>query len=252
MNEIPPPADDGTISLQTEDCERLILKPRDDLGVEGLYEWRSGEPGDPSFRIRWWKLYPEGRASKPILQDVTADILKRLLTGLGDSKARSAARKKKEPPEIPRMREGQEPDVIADPDIPRAGVVRVVRRISTVERLVRAKTLNRRHQSAADRLYFAYMVGVEGAREIDGELPPGVRLPGWAKGEVSTWRLMALREYHEATAMLGGPLTRALTHLVIEDMSISGLAEKMRWNKRKVLGYVQAGLECLAGHWNIS
>ena len=113
---------------------------------------------------------------------------------------------------------------------------------------MRAKTLNRRHQSAADRLYFAYMVGVEGAREIEGELPPGVRLPGWAKGEVSTWRLMALREYHEATAMLGGPLTRALTHLVIEDMSLGDLAGKLRWGRLRTLGYVQAGLECIAGH----
>ncbi len=229
----------------------LKLTHRTDIsGEPNLYEWRSTKPGESGFYVRYWRRVPVGDDGGAFLVDATEQIIYLLLSRLSRSHARQRKDEQVAPPKR-RMPEGMEPDVIADPDQPMAGNVLVVRRIGTVERLVRAGTFTRLHQNAADRFYVCYMVGVEGARQFAEEILPEVRTPGWMKAEMSLRKALAMREYQGVATVLGNPLTNAVRHAVIDDATIDELAGKLRWDKRKTVGYLQAGLEAVAGHFRI-
>jgi DNA-directed RNA polymerase specialized sigma24 family protein len=228
------------------DGSRIRAERREDLGIEGLYEFRTDTPTVTMATVRYWQLHPVGERGGFILEDVTTRVLRRLLEGLAHSKIH---RPVEPPPDIgPETRPGVEHDEIPDPKSP--GTIRVSRRISTIERLVRQNILTRRHRWAADELYSAYMVGVAGARIAEDELPPGVHIDPWRRVNVSHARSAAHEDYARAMGLLGGKLARALLDLVVDDRSLMEIAARLRWDRRRAMGYLQAGLEVIAVYFD--
>lgn len=126
---------------------------------------------------------------------------------------------------------------------------RVYRTLSTVERLLRAGTLEPRQAQAANRLRDDYELGVAGAREHSAG---SVGATGWYYAEA---QLAALRRYQDAIAALG-PLALHVQIIVLGepgsgDISISELARSLRRNRQEVAGVLKLGLDTLADHYGI-
>lgn len=126
---------------------------------------------------------------------------------------------------------------------------RVYRSVSTIERLVRAGTLEPRQAEAGIRLRDDYELGVAGAREAASGSGSST---GWYYAEA---RLAAVRRYKTAIAKLGPLADWVLLAVLGEpglgDISFSAIARRINRNRQEVAGIVKFGLDVLADHYGI-
>ena len=139
--------------------------------------------------------------------------------------------------------------VIPDQENPKQDVI-VRRRASTIERLVSTGTLRVRHKLAAEKLYFAYVVGQGVAAEEPTGLPSSI--PGWMMANLSDRQLEALKEYKDAEKALGPSQAQAVIPIVLYDLTVDELARSLQMRKQRAFGYLKAGMDRLADHYNIA
>jgi hypothetical protein len=140
------------------------------------------------------------------------------------------------------------PAVATEAGPARAGS-RVYRALSTVERMLRAGSLEPRQAQAGERLRDDFELGVAGARE---PASGSVGNTGWYYSEA---RLAALRRYELALASIG-PFVHYVLPIVLGnfghgEISISKLARLGGANRQEIAGIVKLGLSALADHYGI-
>lgn len=126
------------------------------------------------------------------------------------------------------------------------------RRMSAVVILYRRGALRARHVLAADHLYRSYMVGERGAIERQDEQNPDVRLAPWEKAEMSERRMIALGEYKRAVKALGRTMAEFVIPAVVLDLGVEEMRALVSMDRRKAIGYLEAGLDVLADHYGIA
>ena len=101
------------------------------------------------------------------------------------------------------------------------------------------------HVKAAGRLLSDYEIGIEGAsngRSYD-------RVDGAASGGISGIRLDALRRYREAMDVCGVEGARVLGWVVIDNLSVAKIADKLGLHRDRAHGRLYAALERLREHY---
>jgi hypothetical protein len=133
------------------------------------------------------------------------------------------------------------PAIGTEAEAARAGA-RMYRALSSLDRLLRDGSIERRQAEAGERLRDDYELGVAGARNSAGS----GAAPGWYYAEA---RLAAVRRYKQAEARLG-PLWDYTASLALGS-TISELARQMKRNRQEIAGICKLGLDVLADVYGI-
>ncbi|MGO1079690.1 DUF6456 domain-containing protein [Inquilinus sp. CA228] len=122
---------------------------------------------------------------------------------------------------------------------------------SPIDRLAARGTISPRMHSAGQRLRGQFEIGVLGARDRDGELPPGIRSTGavLAPGEV---QLGALRAYKSALRCLGAHVGAVVEAVCCHDQDITVVADRQGRHRHRVMGVLEDGLKTLADHYRLT
>jgi hypothetical protein len=122
---------------------------------------------------------------------------------------------------------------------------------SPLDRLAARGTISPRMHSAGQRLCGQFEIGVLGARDRDGELPPGIRGTGavLAPNEV---QLGALRAYKSAMRCLGAHVGAVVEAVCCHEQDITVVADRQGRHRHRVMGVLEDGLKTLADHYRLT
>lgn len=122
---------------------------------------------------------------------------------------------------------------------------------SPIDRLAARGTISPRMHSAGQRLRGQFEIGVLGAKDRDGELPPGIRGTAvvMAPGEV---QLGALRAYKSALRCLGAHVGAVVEAVCCHEQDVRALSVRQGRSREKVMGVLEDGLKTLADHYRLT
>lgn len=122
---------------------------------------------------------------------------------------------------------------------------------SPLDRLAARGTISPRMHSAGQRLRGQFEIGVLGATDRDGELPPGIRGTGavLTPGEV---QLGALRAYKSAMRCLGAHVGAVVEAVCCHEQDITVVADRQGRHRHRVMGVLEDGLKTLADHYRLT
>ncbi len=120
-----------------------------------------------------------------------------------------------------------------------------------IDRLAARGTISPRMHSAGQRLRGQFEIGVLGANDRDGELPPGIRGTGavLTPGEV---QLGALRAYKSALRCLGAHVGAVVEAVCCHEQDITVVADRQGRHRHRVMGVLEDGLKTLADHYRLT
>jgi hypothetical protein len=120
-----------------------------------------------------------------------------------------------------------------------------------IDRLVARGSISPRMHSAGLRLRGQFEIGVLGAKNRDGELPPGIRGTGavLAPSEV---QLGALRAYKSALRCLGIHVGAVVEAVCCHEQDITVVADRQGRHRHRVMGVLKDGLKTLANHYRLT
>lgn len=120
-----------------------------------------------------------------------------------------------------------------------------------IDRLVARGSISPRMHSAGLRLRGQFEIGVLGARDHDGELPPGIRGTGMVltPGEV---QLETLRAYKAALRRLGAHVGAVVEAVCCHEQDVSAVAARQGRTRDRVMGVLEDGLKTLADHYRLT
>lgn len=122
---------------------------------------------------------------------------------------------------------------------------------SPIDRLVARGSISPRMHSAGQRLRDQFEIGVIGARNRDGELPPGIRGTALAL-EPTEVQIGALRAYRAARRRLGAHLGPVVVAVCCHEQDVAVVAARQGRSPDKVMGVLEVGLETLADHYRLT
>jgi hypothetical protein len=122
---------------------------------------------------------------------------------------------------------------------------------SPLDRLAARGTISPSMHSAGQRLRGQFEIGVLGATDRDGELPPGIRGTGavLTPGEV---QLGALRAYKSAMRCLGAHVGAVVEAVCCHEQDITVVADRQGRHRHRVMGVLEDGLKTLADHYRLT
>lgn len=125
------------------------------------------------------------------------------------------------------------------------------RRLRPLDLYERKRWITKRQSFAGDVLYWAWAIGVQGARPDPDELPPEVRMP-FGPRQIPIQRMHAIRRYQEAVTALGMRLAW-VQQVCCEGVLATDIPERLTGVKqREVMTLLRHGLDRLADHWQNS
>ncbi|MFK4047247.1 hypothetical protein ACI2KH_20020 [Roseomonas mucosa] len=126
--------------------------------------------------------------------------------------------------------------------------VRRARRVVQYAMMHERGTITDQQREACDR-YLVEVEAVHGAK--DRPTIPCGRLPPWMQGHPSERQVRATVSLRAACAAIGNNGRALMDLLVIENLSVSLIAERRKEDRKATLGQVQATLTRLAEHWRM-
>lgn len=125
------------------------------------------------------------------------------------------------------------------------------RRLRPLDLYERRGWITKRQSFAGDVLYWAWAIGIHGARPENDELPPEVRTP-FGPRQIPIQRMHAIRRYQEAVTALGLRLAW-VQQVCCDGVLASDIPERLTGVKpREVMTLLRHGLDRLADHWQNS
>lgn len=121
---------------------------------------------------------------------------------------------------------------------------------SPIDRLAGRNSISRRMHTAGCMLRSDFEIGVLGARDMDGDLPPGIR--STVAVTPSEAQLDALTNYKRAAACLGPHVGCVVVAACCYERDVSIIATQMRQDRQEVMGVLKAGLKTLADHYRLT
>ncbi len=122
---------------------------------------------------------------------------------------------------------------------------------SPLDRLAARGTISPRMHSAGQRLRGQFEIGVLGARDRDGELPPGIRGTGGVPTP-SEVQLETLRAYKSAMRCLGAHVGAVVEAMCCHEQDVTVIAARQGRIRDKVMGVLEDGLKTLADHYRLT
>lgn len=111
--------------------------------------------------------------------------------------------------------------------------------------------ISARMHTAAQILRTDFEIGVLGARDVDGEMPPGIRSSG-ATATPSEAQIDALTNYKRAMRCLGPHVGAVVVAVCCYERDVSVAAGQMQQDRHEVMGVLKAGLKTLADHYRLT
>lgn len=142
----------------------------------------------------------------------------------------------------------QHDQIIRHHDTGEAG--RVARRVQPpIEVLYKRHTIDQRQHDAAVRWLDDYEVALQGARDMDGELPPGVNA-GSVEGH-SARRIAAMTRVRQGYQAMGKQCAPVVDAVVVGRCSLSVLARESGEARDYIRGLLDVGLSALADYYRL-
>jgi hypothetical protein len=122
---------------------------------------------------------------------------------------------------------------------------------SPIDRLIARGSITKRMHTAGARLRGDFEIGVMGARDSDGELPPGIRSTAVSvsPGEA---QLDALSAFRAAGRCLGPHVGMVVIGVCCYEHDVSVIAAQQGQGRHEVMGVLKAGLRTLADHYGLT
>jgi hypothetical protein len=120
-----------------------------------------------------------------------------------------------------------------------------------LDRLVARGSISPRMHSAGHRLRGHFEIGILGAQDRDGELPPGIRATSLVltPGER---QLEAVRAYKAALRCLGAHVGAVVEAVCCYERDVSAVAARQGRTRDRVMGVLEDGLKTLADHYRLT
>lgn len=120
-----------------------------------------------------------------------------------------------------------------------------------IDRLYVRKSISARMHAAAQILRTDFEVGILGARDVDGEMPPGIRCTGLTVTP-SEAQIDALTGYKAAMRAIGAHVGAIVVAVCCYERDVSDVAIQMRQDRKEVMGVLKAGLKTLADNYRLT
>jgi hypothetical protein len=129
----------------------------------------------------------------------------------------------------------------------------IVGRVSQppIDRLFIRKSVSARMHSAAQMLRTDFEIGIIGAMDVDGELPPGIRGSGLAVTP-SERRIDAITAYKRAMRCMGAHVGAVVVAVCCYERDVSAVAKGQGRHRHRVMGVLEDGLKTLADHYRLT
>ncbi|HMG49881.1 MAG TPA: DUF6456 domain-containing protein [Inquilinus sp.] len=120
-----------------------------------------------------------------------------------------------------------------------------------IDRMIARGSISRRMHSAGQTLRGQFEIGVLGAQNRDGELPPGIRGTAMTRtpGEV---QLDTLAAYKTALRCLGAHVGAVVVAVCCYEHGVAVVAKQQGRHPDKVMGVLEDGLKTLADHYRLT
>ena len=148
-------------------------------------------------------------------------------------------------PERKRRSEFSRDPAVASEQGPAQAGQRVYRAVTTLDRLVRNRSLSTPQGEAGFRFRLDWELGVLGARQ---PCPGSTTTTGWFYPDA---RLDALRRYRNAARAIGKTQAFVIP-IVLADYSLIALANALNLNRKQCLAGLALGLDLLARHYRLT
>jgi len=120
------------------------------------------------------------------------------------------------------------------------------RRVEEFRRMHEAGTIRLEHFLACER----YIVTASAAMGVhDQDRSPVGRRPPWQQGHVADQQLAAMVSMRNAANALGNSAHAMVQMLVLENLNVSAIAERLHMDRKEAKGTLIAALTRLAEHW---
>jgi hypothetical protein len=121
---------------------------------------------------------------------------------------------------------------------------------SPIDRLAGRGSISRRMHTAGQMLRSDFEIGVLGAKDIDGEMPPGIRSS--VTVTPSEAQIDAMTNYKRAVRCLGVHVGAVVVATCCYERDVSIVAGQMGQDRHEVMGVLKACLKTLADHYRLT
>lgn len=119
-----------------------------------------------------------------------------------------------------------------------------------IDRLAARGSISRRMHTAGQMIRSDFDIGVMGARDVDGELPPGIRCT--VAVTPSEAQIDALTNYKAAMRCLGPYVAAIVVAVCCYERDVLTVAVQQSRHRHKVMGVLEDGLKTLADHYRLT